>query len=129
MNKLNLITEQEAIENIAQYYGLKPQLDILQEECAELIQAASKFKRGNYDEYTIPSSLIEELADVEIMLNQIEYLLGDDVRKEIGRVKKDKIKRQLGRIEDECLEVLKIEETDQETRSEGGGSHDSIRND
>ena len=119
MNKLKLITEQEAIEIIANFYGLKPQLDILQEECAELIQAVSKFKRGKYDEYTIPSSLIEELADVEIMLNQIEYLLGDDVRKEIGRVKKDKIKRQLGRIEDECLEVLKIEETDQETRSEG----------
>ena len=107
MNKLILITEQKAIEEIAKFYGLKPQLDILQEECAELIQAVSKFKRGNYDEYTIPSSLIEELADVEIMLNQIEYLLGDDVRKDIGRVKEDKIKRQLKRIEADISEGMR----------------------
>ena len=104
MNKMILITEQEAIENIAKYYGLKPQLDILQEECAELIQAVCKFKRGNYNEYTIPLSLIEELADVEIMLNQMEYLLDDDVRKEIGRAKRDKIKRQLERIKADTSE-------------------------
>lgn len=34
------------IERIAEHYGMEAQLDVLQEECAELIQAVSKYKRA-----------------------------------------------------------------------------------
>lgn len=57
---------------IAEHYGLDAQLGILQEELAELIQAVSKFKRGD------PKGLPEEIADVYIMLSQVVYLINKD---------------------------------------------------
>lgn len=89
------------LKQIADHYGLDSQLDMLQEECAELIQAASKYKRnGNY-------SIIEEIADVYIMLDQVVYLLDKELPEEgevkysISWWKKKKISRQLERIEKE----------------------------
>lgn len=91
------------LKTIADHYGLDAQLDMLQEECAELIQAASKYKRnGSY-------SIIEEMADVYIMLDQVAYLLDKEVPGEgevkysIGWWKKKKISRQLERIEKEIM--------------------------
>lgn len=51
--------------------GIK-QLDIVQEELAELIQAISKFKRYNNKESEL--KVIEEAADVYIMLKQLKML-------------------------------------------------------
>lgn len=79
---------------IAEHYGLKSQLSILQEECAELIQAASKYVRG-FDVH----GLLEEIADTQIMLEQVRYLLNSDAT--IESIKDSKIKRQLDRIEGE----------------------------
>lgn len=62
----------EKIKKIADYYGKESQLDILQEECAELVQAVSKYKRGKDDDF---SHLLEEMADVTIMIEQVLYLL------------------------------------------------------
>ena len=51
-------------------YGGDHQLTIATEECAELIQAITKIKRGkpNWD------NLIEELADVRIIVEQVEMM-------------------------------------------------------
>ena len=51
-------------------YGERNQLDMVEEECAELIQAVCKRKRGidNKD------NLVDEIADVEIMLEQLKYI-------------------------------------------------------
>lgn len=58
---------------IADTHGLKTQLTKLSEECGELIQALSKFSLNNTSENL--DNLCEEMADVEIILFQIEYLL------------------------------------------------------
>lgn len=58
-------------EEIAKHYGENNQLNQLQEELAELIKAVNKYRR---DEDNI-DNLIEEIADVEIMIEQIKYLL------------------------------------------------------
>ena len=58
-------------EDIARHYGETNQLNQLQEELAELIMAVNKYKR---DKENI-DNLIEEIADVEIMIQQIKYLL------------------------------------------------------
>lgn len=93
----------ERLKQIADHYGLDEQLNILQEECAELIQAVSKYKRtgklGNLD---------EEMTDVKILLKQIDYLLD---QKFIGFImhsdeaykywSEKKITRQLERIKNE----------------------------
>lgn len=49
---------------------------MLQEECAELIVAASHLERGRKDAF---DNFIEEIADVEIMIEQVCYGLVVDV--------------------------------------------------
>lgn len=66
----------DKIHTLADRNGLYVAMDILQEECAELIQAVSKHRRMiNSSSYV---NLAEEIADVEVMIEQIKYLLGND---------------------------------------------------
>lgn len=70
----------EELKKIADYYGYEGQSEQLTEECAELIQAVSKLrramKRGTVEKRRIAiDHLIEEIADVEIMIEQVKYLL------------------------------------------------------
>ncbi len=76
------------IQKIADYYGLDNQTDKTIEECAELIQALVKLESRE--------NTIEEIADVQIMLKQMLYLL--DCEKEVEKVMEYKINRQLERI-------------------------------
>lgn len=85
------MTKQETeqyIQKIANYYGLDNQLNKTIEECAELIQALVKLESRE--------NTIEEIADVQIMLKQMLYLL--DCEKEVEKVMEYKINRQLERI-------------------------------
>lgn len=91
------------LKTIADHYGLDSQLNILQEELSELIQAVSKYRRGDQ------SHILEEIADVEIMLDQVKYLLGKYpeiphfiIYESIQGIREDKIKRQLNRITEEA---------------------------
>ena len=63
----------------AEHYGYEAQSNQLVEECAELIQAVSKYRRaaekGEDEKLIVLGNLIEEIADVEIMLEQVKYLL------------------------------------------------------
>ena len=62
----------DILEMAIEKYGEK-QLDQAQEELAELIVAISKFKR-NVSKLTT-ANIIEEIADVRIMLKQVMMLL------------------------------------------------------
>lgn len=91
----------DRLKTIADHYGIDSQLDILQEELAELIQSVSKYRRGD------PSHILEEIADVEIMLDQITYLLQRKTPKLnidylISLYIAEKIRRQLMRINEEA---------------------------
>lgn len=91
----------DRLKQIANHYGLDSQFNILQEELSELIQAISKFRRGD------ASHILEEIADVEIMLDQVKYLIGNPeiprvvIEKAIKVIRENKIDRQLKRIEEE----------------------------
>jgi NTP pyrophosphatase (non-canonical NTP hydrolase) len=74
----------ELNKETAKYYGYEAQSNQLVEECAELIQAVSKYRRAttgagqplaDYKKTVALENLIEEIADVEVMLEQIKYLL------------------------------------------------------
>lgn len=76
--------------NAIERHGREPQWRQLQEECAELIAAVNRFLRkreGAVD------ALIEEIADVEIMVQQARLLVGNDalidaaVEKKIQRLR------------------------------------------
>lgn len=86
----------ERIKTIADHYGLNNQMMQAIEEMGELTQAIVKVYRNGLDNER--DGLIEELADVEIMIEQLDYLLGDN---QIEKVKEYKINRQLNRIAQE----------------------------
>jgi NTP pyrophosphatase (non-canonical NTP hydrolase) len=90
----------ERIFKIADHYGVNSQLDILQEECAELIQAVSKYRRTNDPNVFDRMHLEEEIADVEIMIAQIKYLMKLS-EKDIRGIKDTKLERQLERMKDD----------------------------
>lgn len=87
---------QNEIKQIADHYGLNNQMMQTIEEMGELTQAIVKVFRNGLDNER--DNLIEELADVEIMIEQLDYLLGDN---QIEKIKEYKINRQLSRIAQE----------------------------
>lgn len=92
----------KSIVAIASHYGYESQSRQLIEEMAELTVAINKWWRstGNLEERAAKrADIIEELADVSIVLSQIIYLLCGS--KEVEEVKQAKIIRQLKRMESE----------------------------
>lgn len=96
----------EKIKIIAEHYGYDAQSRQCIEEMAELTQAINKWWRvcgnGQRTEESIAEcryNLIEEIADVQIMLYQLGYLL--DSRLEVSEMITKKLDRQLERIKEE----------------------------
>lgn len=94
-------TQKQKCRTIFEHYGLDNQLRILQEECAELIQAASKYLRAQEAGKPIAQSkaaLLEEIADVMIMVEQIKGIFTGTA---LDAMLESKLERQLGRIRSE----------------------------
>ncbi len=83
------------LKKIADHYGFTSQANMLIEESAEFTQALCKLRRSNSQAY---ENLKEELADILVVAEQLRYLMGAD---EIDRIMRQKIDRQLKRIEEE----------------------------
>jgi NTP pyrophosphatase (non-canonical NTP hydrolase) len=98
--------EKKCLE-IARYYGFDAQTNQLIEECAELIQAINKYKRQFLRGQPVLESggktprdmIVEEIADVEVMLCQIKQLFGI-TEFEIEDVAERKIERTMMRMEE-----------------------------
>lgn len=86
---------EEKVKEIANHFGIRNQSIKTMEECSELIQAIAKFTIDGYPLY----NLVEELADVRIMIDQMEYLL--DCSYGCEEIRKQKIDRTLNRIKKE----------------------------
>lgn len=98
------MNQAEKIKKIADYFGLDSQMSMLEEECAELIQAISKLRRVGTDErkgvayIEARSHVAEEMADVLNLIYQMEYLLqGHNLT---GFWLEQKLNRTLKRIEE-----------------------------
>lgn len=97
----------DKLKKIAMHYGFDSQSHMLIEEMAELTQAINKLYRvsGTYGYPTdktleeVANNLDEEIADVEICLEEIKYLLNN--HNFVNKWKKKKIKRQLERMRKE----------------------------
>ena len=103
----------DKIKRIANHYGFEKQSRHLTEECGELIQAVNKYYRYNEglitrddiltstnDVNMLIQNIVEEVADVEIMLEQIKHLLHINPAA-IEEIKVNKVNRQLERIKRE----------------------------
>ncbi len=100
------MNEAEKIKIVADHYGYGAQSRQCIEEMAELTQAINKWWRvcgnGQRTEESIAEcryNLVEEIADVQIMLYQLGYLL--DSRLEVSEIITKKLDRQLERIKRE----------------------------
>ena len=82
--------EMALYEAAVEKFGEIAQIDQATEEMAELIVALNKYKRyvnfrqGNKEE--ILAHIAEERADVEIMLNQLHVIFGDNTEKELEKL-------------------------------------------
>lgn len=103
--------EKKAFE-IADYYNPNEQIDVLIEEMSELTKALLKNRRarkallenrrsgkGQALELikVTQENIVEEIADVEIMIQQLTHYLGDS-KQEVIKVMEEKLDRQLKRI-------------------------------
>jgi len=74
-------------------WGVVSQVEMAVEECSELIQAIQKVKRSNTIETNM--HVCEEIADVEIMIEQLRYIFDVDL---IDQFKSEKLERLEKRI-------------------------------
>ena len=89
--------EDERIKTIADHYGIKKQMRQLAEECSELaVEASHSARKGT----TV--KIIEEMADVLLMIEQVVYLAKIDMC-DIEDCINYKLDRQMKRIEDESF--------------------------
>ena len=101
------MTTEQKIQYIADHYGYEPQSRQLIEELSELIQAVCKHNRAfdgkrlsKFSNCPEKDAIIEEIADVEIMILQIEYILGVGDG-ELSQIIESKLDRQIERINQE----------------------------
>ncbi len=99
----NVETIEQKVQRIADYYGFDKQLNQVIEECGELIQAAAKYNRVKGEGYdtsinmeVAAENLVEELADVQLVIRQLIYLI--DCHDAIVDITEEKANRQLERI-------------------------------
>ena len=83
-------TEQLLCQQIAEHYGKDTQIKKTIEELAELIRALATGTQAD---------ISEELADAEIMIYQLIYLMGNE--EAVAQMRTHKIFRQLERMEKE----------------------------
>ena len=91
----------EKIQKIADHYGLQHQLNKSVEELVELILAIQDYsiKLSSKDDDISVSHMVEEMADVSIMIEQLMYLT--ESKEEFEMYRELKINRQIGRIAEE----------------------------
>ena len=89
------MNEHEILTAAIRTFGDTAQENVAIEECAELIQAISHKHRGR------SSNIAEEIADVEIMIEQLKII--NQCADESEQIRKEKIKRLYHLVFDNCL--------------------------
>lgn len=83
----DLRTLHEAVEK----WGIEAQADMAEEECAEFIAASKHHRRDK-----VPvEDVIDELADIRIMFEQLSLFFGRDVVEERVQEKMDRLRERL----------------------------------
>lgn len=86
------------LNTIVETYGNDAQEDMAIEECSELVKAILKFRRSDEKTAEMRDAVIDEIADVQIMLTQLGIIFNcvAEVEERIDF----KINRQMGRIKE-----------------------------
>ena len=95
MTDIEKAMQKRDIEAIANHFGAL-QFDKTIEELEELREAIEDYKESGFMSISHKEHIIEEIADVELMTEQLKYLL--EGKNKAEEIKAYKIKRTLGRI-------------------------------
>lgn len=82
------MSDKELLKEVLDHFGFHYQLRQTQEECGELIVAINHVFRHRAN----VNSLLEEIADVEIMINQLKLFFDPEVYDVIKRQKLTRIR-------------------------------------
>lgn len=108
------INEKEIYKRALDVYGKEAQICMVFEEMAELQKELCKYLR----ESEIIGNITEEIADVEIMLEQMKLLFG--IEKEVEKEKKYKLKRLEERLKEKEIQRCRVCGCTYYTPCEGG---------
>lgn len=103
MNEREMTQEREAriLEGAVSLYGEQAQIDMMIEEMSELTKALCKYKRAQTDRTV--DAVREEMADVQIMLNQMALVFGDFNEEEIAKL--ERLEERLDAAQDAWMEA------------------------
>lgn len=76
-------------------FGPESQINMALEECAELIDALCKFRRERVGTLDV----ITEIADVQIMCEQLAYMFGEQTVEDERKRKIERLRKRLTRYE------------------------------
>lgn len=96
-------TQADILKSAVAEFGESKQLDMLQEECLELALAISKVRRRGGIDIAEMDGFFEELADVKIMLFQMDLIFG-------GHLTDSWIEHKINRLEARLKKVEKGKE-------------------
>lgn len=92
----------DILQSAVDTFGALPQMGMMIEECAELIQAMQKLNRKDIE--ATRDHVCEEIADVQIMLDQMKIIFGDSPVEKWEQFK-------LARLQDRISDSHKQEDT------------------
>jgi NTP pyrophosphatase (non-canonical NTP hydrolase) len=95
-----MTNEKEILQTAIVLYGRQAQMDVAIEECAELINAIQKHRRGRVGD----KEVIDEIADVRIMTEQLAIIFGEE---EVEARRQYKLARQQARMERDKQPICK----------------------
>ncbi len=76
-------------------FGPESQINMALEECAELIEALCKFRRERVGTLDV----ITEIADVQIMCEQLAYMFGEQTVEDERKRKIERLRKRLTKYE------------------------------
>lgn len=85
----------EILNRAIDTYGVHTQLDMCLEEMAELAKALLKMRRGGGDLAVKLASIQEEIADVQIMIDQMRIIFGEESVERAERAKLTRLENRL----------------------------------
>lgn len=98
-NVMTELTDRDILNQAIVYYGVQAQMSQTIQEMAELIQAITKFQSADYlpheKQVAVRDNLIEEIADVEIMIDQMKIMFGE---LDVSQLREYKLERLLERM-------------------------------
>lgn len=96
----------EILKQAIAAYGKDAQTDICIEECSELIKALLKYRRNDRFGQTCNEhelkNIQEEIADVQIMIDQMRLIYGDTTQEE--KYKLERLAKRLENLKGNCHE-------------------------